>query len=212
MIKLDNRLRALLSEIIGDTLADIGCDHGKLAVSALIETKCSKVIAGDISAESLKKAVKLAEEYACEDKIECRVSDGFDKIKEDLDTAIIAGLGGYEIRDILSKGIPNIKRLVLCPHQNVAVARQAINAMGYEAVKDFVVKEGRKFYQIIVADKGNKKYQEGELRFGLNYPASSCYQEMLLARKGIIEERFSGKEIPMGEMQNEYQEIIRCLK
>ena len=212
MIKLDNRLRALLGEIEGETLADIGCDHGKLAVSALIEGKCNRVIAGDISAESLKKAVKLAKECALEDKIDCRVSDGFNAIKEDLDTALIAGLGGYEIRDILSREVPNVKRFVLCPHQNVAVARKAINEIGYGAIKDFVVKEGSKFYQIIVAEKGNKKYEDSELRFGLNFPKSPYYKEMLVARKSVIEERFSGKEIPIGEMQNEYQEIIRCLK
>ena len=72
MIKLDNRLTALLGEIEGEVLADIGCDHGKLAVASLLEGKCSKVIAGDISAESLKKAVKLAKEYGLEEKIDCK--------------------------------------------------------------------------------------------------------------------------------------------
>lgn len=212
MIKLDNRLTALLGEIEGEVLADIGCDHGKLAVASLLEGKCSKVIAGDISAESLKKAVKLAKEYGLEEKIDCRVSDGFDEITEDLSTALIAGLGGYEIREILKRRIPKVKRFVLCPHQNVSIARKAINAIGYTAIKDFVVKEGSKYYQIIVAEKGAQKYADNQLRFGLNSPRSHFYDEMLLARKNVIEERFCGREIPAGEMQSEYQEILRCLK
>lgn len=212
MIKLDKRLSALLSEIEGEIIADIGCDHGKLSISALLQGKCKKVIAADISASSLEKTVKLAKEYGLSDKVETKVSDGFESIDNDLDTAIIAGLGGYEIREILSRNIPQIKRLILCPHQNASVARTALNEIGYGAVKDYIVKEGSKFYPIIVAEKGKKSYLTEELRFGLNYPQCSDYREMLLERKSVLEERFNGKEIPQGEMQAEYREIMRCLE
>ena len=212
MFKLDNRLRAILNEIEGTLIADIGCDHGKLSVAALVEDRCKKVIAADISANSLSKAVALASSYHLNERIECRVSNGFENIDESLDTAVIAGLGGYEIKDILYTKMPTIKRLVLCPHQNVSVARKAINQLGYGAIKDFVVKDGAKYYQIIVAEKGVDEYRIEELRFGKNSPPSIDYYLMLENRKNILDERFHGKEIPKGEMEDEYQEIERCLK
>lgn len=212
MIKLDKRLSSILNEIEGTVLADIGCDHGKLTVSALGNGKCQKAIAGDISADSLNKTISLVKELGFEDKVECRVSDGFENIHEDLDTAVIAGLGGYEIKDILSKPFPQIKRFIICPHQNVMIARRAINQIGYGALKDYVVKEGKKYYQIIVAEKDLPLYDINELRFGKNEPESDDYYQMLKDRKAVLENRFLGKEIPKGEMQDEYQEIIRCLK
>ena len=212
MIKLDKRLTSILEEIEGDLIADIGCDHGKLAAASLIKGKCNKVIAGDVSLGSLSKTIKLAEELGLVEKIDCRLSDGFDAISENIDTAIIAGLGGYEIRDILSRPLPNIRRIVLCPHQNVMVARRSINLIGYGAIKDYVVKEGHKYYQIIVAERGCPAYSKEELRFGKNFPYTNDYFEMLKERKATIETRFDGKSIPSGEMQDEYQEIMRCLK
>ena len=212
MIKLDKRLSSILEEIVGDVLGDIGCDHGKLSISAIIKGKCKKVIAVDVSADSLQKTVNLAKEFGVEYSVDCRVSNGFQNVKETLDTAVIAGLGGYEINDILSQSIPDIGRLVLCPHQNVSVARMALNKIGYGAIKDYVIKEGRKYYQIIVAEKGLDSYSKEELRFGKNQPVSNDYIEMLNERKAVIENRFFGKDIPQGEMQDEYQEIIRCLK
>lgn len=212
MIKLDNRLKSILNEIEGDVLADIGCDHGKLSVSALLNGKCKIVIAVDISEKSLQKTKDLAREYNCSKSIETRVSDGFKAITEAIDTAVIAGLGGYEINSILLDELPPIHRLIVCPHQNAAVARKALNQIGYGALSDYVVQEGEKYYQIIVAEKHQKQYCEDELRFGKNLPKKVDYYNMLRARKQVLELRFPDGILPAGEMTKEYQEIIRCLK
>lgn len=212
MIKLDNRLKSILSEIEGDVLADIGCDHGKLSVSALLNGKCKRVIAVDISQKSLQKTIDLAREYNYSNCIETRVSDGFKAITEPIDTAVIAGLGGYEIKSILLEKLPSVRRLVMCPHQNASVARKALNQIGYGSLKDYVVQEGEKYYQIIVAEKNQKIYCEDELRFGKNTPQKADYYNMLRTRKQVIELRFPDGILPAGEMTEEYQEIIRCLK
>ena len=212
MLKLDKRLNFILNEIEGDILADVGCDHGKLSISALLNNKCKRVIAVDISEKSLNKTTILAKECGLSHLVATRVSDGFKAIFEDLDTAVIAGLGGHEIKSILNDNIPNVKRLIVCPHQNAAVARKAINSIGYGAIKDYVVYEGDKYYQIIVAEKDGKVYCEEELRFGKNSPSREDYCNMLLARKKVLETRFPNGEFPMGEMMDEYQEIIRCLQ
>ena len=64
--KLDGRLRAVVDNIEGEVVADIGCDHGKVAVCALAEKRVVKAIACDISSKSLDKAVALAKTYELE--------------------------------------------------------------------------------------------------------------------------------------------------
>lgn len=212
VIKLDNRLISILSEIEGDVLADIGCDHGKLSISALLNDKCKRVIAVDISEKSLQKTIELARDCNCSNRIETRVSDGFKAITQPIDTAVIAGLGGYEIKSILLDKLPPVRRLIVCPHQNASVARKALNQIGYGALKDYIVQEGEKYYPIIVAEKNQKIYCDDELRFGKNLPKKADYYNMLRTRKQVLDLRFPDGSLPAGEMTEEYQEIIRCLK
>ena len=48
MIRLDPRLRCAFELLQGaDTVADIGCDHGKLTAALLLEGGCRRVIAGE---------------------------------------------------------------------------------------------------------------------------------------------------------------------
>ena len=55
-------MQAVLSLIKGgETLCDVGTDHGKLPVAALLSGKAGSAIATDISAASLQKARLLAE-------------------------------------------------------------------------------------------------------------------------------------------------------
>lgn len=210
MIKLDKRLKCLLSEIQGDTIADIGCDHGKLAVSAVLGGFAKSTIAVDISAESLAKTSKLADICGVSEQVSCRVGDGFMPIKErSVDTAVIAGVGGYEIAEILANCECEVKRFVLCPHQNADKARIALNGLGYTAVKDYVVKSGGKFYPIIVGERcaEYKPYDKKNLRFGMNYPPTQDFSDMLLARKVALDARFGEHQIKSKGMIDEYQEV-----
>lgn len=210
MIKLDKRLKCLLSEIQGETIADIGCDHGKLAVSAVLGGFAKSTIAVDISAESLAKTSKLADICGVSDRISCRVGDGFMPIKErSVDTAVIAGVGGYEIAEILANCECEVKRFVLCPHQNADKARLALNTLGYSAVKDYIVESNGKFYPIIVAERCAEfmPYKKGELRFGINNPPTQAYEDMLLSRKVALDARFSEHTVKSKGMIEEYQEV-----
>ncbi len=213
MIKLDKRLSCLLQEIDGDVLADIGCDHGKLSVSAVLSGKAKSVIAVDISKESLGKTIKLASEYGVGEKISCRVGDGFSPISEDVDTAVIAGVGGYEIAAILDGQTYSAKRLVLCPHQNPSEARKALDKHGYTAVKDYIIDCSGKFYPIIVADKQKEliPYKQEELRFGKNIPATREYADMLSARKQALDARFAEHTVTSKCMIEEYEEVKNLL-
>lgn len=152
-IALDKRLSAIYNEIIPcKTLADIGCDHGKLIVKAVIDMKCERAIAADISADSLNKAIKLAVENGVDGAINFIVSDGFDDISEDFDTAVLSGLGANEIVSILERRKLHNKRLILSPNKNGEVLRRFLIKNNYVIVEDYIVCNNGYYYDIIVCD------------------------------------------------------------
>ena len=150
---LDKRLSEIYSQILPcDTLADIGCDHGFICVKALIEKKANFAIGADISFKSLNKAIKLSAEAGVEQNFKAVVSDGFDNVGC-FDTAVIAGMGGSEIISILKKADVKDKRLILVPHKNPEKLREYLFQNEYPLVKDYVVADGKFFYNVLVSDK-----------------------------------------------------------
>ena len=149
---LGKRLTAVAGEVAGKCLADVGCDHGKVSIDCLLQGRVQRVIACDISPKSLQKAIDLAEKYAVKD-IEFRAGDGLQVIKDgEVDCVVIAGMGGKEIMCILSHIPQGVKRLVLSPHRNTVELRKFLRDRQVYIAKDYIVKDGRKFYDIIVAE------------------------------------------------------------
>ncbi len=179
MIKLDNRLRAVVDNISGKCLADIGCDHGKVSCMALIEKRVEQVVASDISAPSLDKAKQLAKQYGLEN-ISFKHCGGFDDYKDfEVDVAVIAGMGGKEILDILANRPQGVEKLVLVAHKDVDKVRTYVAQNGFSLDKDFVVKSGRKFYNILVAQVGEEELSYHDIMLGKNSLQDEVYRAYL---------------------------------
>ena len=68
-VHITPRLHAALEMLTGsDTVADIGCDHGRLTAALLQKQICKMVIASDISEPSLEKARRLIEVIGFKDR------------------------------------------------------------------------------------------------------------------------------------------------
>ena len=52
----------------GKTVCDVGCDHGKLSLYLIKEGKARRIIATDINAKPLQKAVDLFSRHGLSDK------------------------------------------------------------------------------------------------------------------------------------------------
>jgi len=103
-IKLSQRLQ-IIADFIEENakVADVGTDHGYVPVYLSVAGKASRIIASDLNEAPLKKAVSTANEYAVEN-IEFRLADGLNGFSAgEVDTIIIAGMGGENISDILSQ-------------------------------------------------------------------------------------------------------------
>ncbi|MBQ3416272.1 MAG: SAM-dependent methyltransferase [Ruminococcus sp.] len=107
---LSRRLALCASYVAQDSrLADIGTDHAYLPIALCLDNKILSAVACDIAQGPLGRAKENILRYELADKIETRLSDGLQNVKKDeIDTVVIAGMGGELIAKILSE-CPYIK-------------------------------------------------------------------------------------------------------
>ena len=152
-----------------ETVADIGCDHGKAAVGLLLLGKANAAVCSDISEKSLDKARKLAESEGVAGCVSFRVGDGLEVLEPgEADAAIIAGMGGELIARILESGKTRApETLVLGCNTKPEAARDWLYKNGYRIEDEEMVREGRHFYPVILAVKGaSRDLSETELELG----------------------------------------------
>jgi tRNA (adenine22-N1)-methyltransferase len=159
---LGARLAALARQIPkGARVADIGTDHGFMPVYLGKNGVSNRIIATDISPGSLSKARDLIAKEKLEDIIETRLGPGLKVISPgEIDTVVIAGMGGLLISLILEEGtdvLEYVHRLVLQPMNNTDKLRKWLIDNGFAMEEESLVKEGRYIYETIVARPG---YQE----------------------------------------------------
>ncbi|MBQ9715241.1 MAG: SAM-dependent methyltransferase [Clostridia bacterium] len=144
-------------------LADIGCDHGYIGVSALRQGIAKKCLFSDISAPSLNKAKLLCQKLGLDDRAEFFVGDGTQKI-DYADCVVIAGMGGRETIDILKncKFAPDY--FVLQPMKNLYEVREYV-AQHYHIIYDKITFD-KKFYNLLVLGKGQDTLTEMQKHFG----------------------------------------------
>ncbi len=180
-IKLGERLETVLSLIEGgETLCDVGTDHGKLPVAALLSGRAKSAVATDISAASLQKARLLAEKEGV--SLRLLVGDGLTPIKQgEADVVCIAGMGGAEIVRILKNAPCRFSRYILLPHRDAPMVRAYLKENNARITRDIAVKEGKHFYFVIEATFA-LPWEEHSLFFGEEGEAFSDYREARLEK------------------------------
>jgi tRNA (adenine22-N1)-methyltransferase len=167
---MSSRLKAIVSMVpYVKTVADIGCDHGKIAVLLLEDGKAQTAVCSDISGKSLKKAQRLAHSKGLEKRMPFRVGDGLSVLeKGEADAAVIAGMGGELIARILDEaGEKAPEMLVLSCNTKAQVLRQWLCDNGYVIEDEELVAEANRFYPVILAKRGRSRRLGGiELELG----------------------------------------------
>ena len=156
-MSLSKRLKAVVDMVpAGVTPADIGCDHGYVAIALIREGKCKRVIASDINKGPLKRAEEHIKEAGLSDVIDLRLSDGVKEIRDgEVDTLIISGMGGLLICDILRTAFEKMKDhlndLILLPHRDIDIVRVFLRKNGFVIEDEEMVFEDNKYYTVIHA-------------------------------------------------------------
>lgn len=132
-------------------VADIGSDHGITAIKIYEEKKPRKVLATDISKDSLQKLVDKLD-YSGYD-IETIVTDGIKELPKNIEEIIISGMGGYLISKIIENGIDVAKsayKLILQANNSLEHLRRFLHSQGFEIIDEANVFEENFIYTIIV--------------------------------------------------------------
>lgn len=191
-IRLDERLTAVAGLVDCGTVADIGCDHGKLGFYLLGTDRASKVIATDISDGSLQKARQLAYDNGLD--MQTRLGDGLEPVADgEADTVVVAGLGGDVISEILARARGENKRFkhfVLSPNTHPEKVRKELLLQGHTIVFDDAVECAGKRYTLIKSEVGESTLDEFQIAFGAFYTQNERFlryaSEELAYKKGIL--------------------------
>ncbi len=156
MSGMNDRLRAIALYIEqGETMADIGTDHGFLPLFLREKDICPKVIMTDISDKSLQKARENAGTQQPCSNVCFRTGSGLSVIGPgEVDTIVIAGMGGLLITDILSEDTEktcSFGKFILQPRSNSGRLRHWLFHNDFCFTGDRLVREGRFICEIITA-------------------------------------------------------------
>ena len=148
-----DRLEAVFDIVpLAESIADIGTDHGYLAVELIVRGKAKRVIAGDVHKGPLESAKSYVISRGLSNVIDCRLGDGLQVTKKgELNGAICCGMGGFLMRDIVEEGPESLEFYVLQPQNGQAELRQYMVEKGYRIVKEIIMKDMGKMYTAFVA-------------------------------------------------------------
>ncbi len=161
-IKLTPRLEKIANLVeINNRVADIGTDHGYIAIYLIQNNISPYVIAGDINKKPLESARKNIADIGLGQRIETRLGSGLSILKPgEVETVIIAGMGGMLISQLLQEApevIATTRGLILQPMQAQEELRRYLVDNGFKIVKDLLVKEDHRIYEILCVEKGQQE-------------------------------------------------------
>lgn len=157
MITLSKRL-ATIAGLIPKTggVADVGTDHGCIPVWLCQNGHTGRLIATDIRKGPLDSARRTASENGVADMIEFCLCDGLSGVDgQDIDTVVIAGMGGETIASILGAALwtKNGAVLLLQPMSKADFLRRWLVENGFLIKAEGLVRDGI-LYEIITACGG----------------------------------------------------------
>lgn len=160
MTLLSKRLQAVYQMVDKDTrVADIGSDHAYLPVELMEEKICQFAIAGEVAPGPMSRSKEDVDKFGLSKQIDVRLGDGLAVIKpeDQIDTVVIAGMGGILIQNILTRAtadqLSNVKTLILQPNIGEPLVRHWLVENNFEIVDEDIIEEEHHVYEIIKANK-----------------------------------------------------------
>lgn len=156
---LSKRLQTIASFVPpGSRVVDVGTDHGYIPIYLVKNEISPGAIAMDVRSGPLKRAAEHVQQEGLEGQIALRLSDGLEALKEgEADTAVISGLGGLLMQEILRRGqevAGTIRYFVLSPQSDIPGVRVFLRKNGYRIEKEAFIKDEGKYYTVMLAVHG----------------------------------------------------------
>lgn len=205
MVPISLRMKTIADMVPqGLSVADIGCDHGFVAIYLVTERKAPYAVAMDVNEGPLIRAKEHIEQYGLEDVIKTRLSDGACELgMGETQAAVIAGMGGRLTIKILEDSIDKfraMKSFVLSPHSDIPLVREYIYNQGFVIEDEECVLDEGKYYMMMritysgksaVLSDDEKEY--GPVLIKKKHPVLKEYLEHELAKMTEIVGRLNSE-------------------
>ena len=173
--RLENSARMVTE---GYSVADIGCDHAHTSIFLVKKGISPFAIAMDVRKGPLSHADANIRMYGLEDRIETRLSDGLEKLKEgETDSILITGMGGTLTVQILQNGLNKAaaaKEIILQPQSDIGMVRRFLRENGFCITCEKMCREDGKFYNSMKAVRDISGSNTGE-KEGFGFENSGYY-------------------------------------
>lgn len=226
-MKISNRLEQIAKLVRGNRVADIGTDHAYLPIYLCQQGLATEVLACDVRRGPLEKAKENIKAHGFENRIHTYLSNGFHKITEQaVDTAVVAGMGGLLMIDILKAEqtfVQGLQELILSPHEDVGEVRKFVYEMGFCIEAEMMLKEKGHFYTILRCIPNIQKetyeqdifYEYGKLLLERQEPILKEFLEQEESKQRRLLERLQQSQQKKGilePIEQKIQEIEEGLK
>lgn len=229
-MNISNRLKTIADMVDEcESIADIGTDHGYIPIYLVKNGICEHAIASDINAGPVKRAVNNVKAHGYDKTILCRLGAGLNTISAgEVDGAVIAGMGGYLIIDILEERtdiVRKLKFLVLQPVQHAEVLRKHLYKKGYEILDEELCLDEGKYYEIIKVRYGEKQSKVEDIYCNVSriliekrHPLLKEYIEMKIRRNESAISSIDkdtdaaiARKHELIKLNTDLKEILKCL-
>lgn len=228
-LRLKPRLAAAADMLSGlGTVADVGCDHGRLACALLQSGAIRRCIAIDISAASIEKCARLAALVGVSDRLELRLGDGLSAlVPGESDGVALLGLGSALIVRLLERSavpLAGAKLGVFSPMRAPDELRYYLWNAGYHICDDRVVEDSGRLYQVFCVSppdgRGRDELPDGFPRdcFSVGYAAflggGPLFTRLVRRQLGELERRLRTARRSAGEaaLEHRAQNLRRILE
>lgn len=132
-----------------DVLADIGCDHGYLAILAfqknikfvqLIDNKPGPLAVAKANLQGVKN-------------VEFTLASGLSQLNSSINTASLCGMGGLLVIDILKENLKvaqELNKIIIQVNSDIDQLRAFLMSEKFMIITESIIAERDKFYEIIV--------------------------------------------------------------
>jgi tRNA (adenine22-N1)-methyltransferase len=161
---LGPRLRALAERVLpGRPVADLCCDHAKLAAALVAEGRVPSAIAADVNAEPLAAAAERVVALGLSDRVALRQGDGVTVlVAGEVATVVIAGIGAPLAERLLVAGeagghLRGVERLLVQANHGfpkLGALRATLDGLGWGIVDEVLVADQGRLYPILICERG----------------------------------------------------------
>jgi tRNA (adenine22-N1)-methyltransferase len=170
MIDLGPRLRAIAERVLpGQPVADLCCDHARLAAALVESGRVPHAIAVDINRPPLEAAARMLDTMHLRERVELREGDGFSAIEPgEVATVVLAGIGASLAERLLEAGaatgrLLGVQRMIVQANHNFPLLgslRCTIDELGWSLVDECIARDQGRLYVILVAEPGGVRLRD----------------------------------------------------